>query len=85
VRKISQVFKDFKGRKGSQVERRGGRRPESGVKGVALQKSLAIYIYSGITGLYPRPPWNRRLELGPTRNQTRTESEFKPKTRPEQS
>ena len=38
--KISQVFKDFKGRKGSQVERRGGGRPGEGeAKGVALQTS----------------------------------------------
>ena len=34
--KISQIFKDFKGRKGSQAERRTGRRWERGVKGVDL-------------------------------------------------
>ena len=31
--KIYQVFKDFKGRKGSQVERREGRRQERGKNG----------------------------------------------------
>ena len=82
--KISQVFKDFKGEKRDQVERRGGRRLERGVKKVALQTSLAICRYPGITGLYPGPPRKGGLELGPTRNrpdQNRTESksEIRPK------
>ena len=74
--KISQVFKHFKGRKGSQVERRRGRRRERGAKEVALQTSPATYRYPGIMGLYPGPPEKGGLELGPTRNQTRTEPEF---------
>ena len=74
--KISQVFKHFKGRKGSQVERRRGRRQEKGAKGVALQMSPATYRYPGIMGLYPGPPEKGGLELGPTRNQTRPEPEF---------
>ena len=74
--KISQVFKDFKGRKGSQVERRGRRR-ERGAKGVALQTSPATCRYPDVTGLYPGPPEKGGLELGPTRNQTSTEPEFK--------
>ena len=37
-----------------------------------LQTSPATYGYPGITGLYPGPPEKRGLELGPTRNQTRT-------------
>ena len=73
--KISQVFEHFKERKGSQVERRRGRRREGGVKGVALQMS-ATYRYPGVMGLYPGPPEKGGLELGPTRNQTRTEPEF---------
>ena len=63
--KISQIFKDFKGRKGSQAERRTGRRWERGVKGVDLQTSPATCRYPGITGLYPGPPekrdWNSAL------------------------
>ena len=74
--KISQVFKDFKGRKGSQVERRGWRTQERGAKGVALQMSPATCRYPGVMGLYPGPPEKGGLELGPTRNQTRTEPEF---------
>ena len=42
------------------------------MKGVALQMSPATYRYSGVMGLYPGPPEKGRLELGPTRNQTRT-------------
>ena len=49
--KISQVFKHFKERKGSQVERTRGRRWERGVKGVALQTSPATCRYPGIMGL----------------------------------
>ena len=66
--KISQVFKDFKGEKRDQVERRGVRRWERGAKKVALQTSLAICRYPGITGLYPGPPKKGGLGLGPTRN-----------------
>ena len=69
-------IKDFKGRKGSQVERRRGRRRERGVKGVALQTSPATYRHPGVMGLFPGPPEKGRLKLGPTRNQTRPESEF---------
>ena len=75
--KISQVFKHFKDRKGSQVERRKGRRWERGANGVALQMSPATCRYPGIMGLYPGPPEKGGLELGPTRNLTRIEPEFK--------
>ena len=75
-RKISQVFKDFKGRERSQVERRRGRRREREAKGVALQMSPATCRYPGFMGLYPGPPEKGELELGPTRNQTRPEPEF---------
>ena len=74
--KISQVFEHFKERKGSQVERRRGRRRERGAKGVALQMSPATCRYPGVMGFYPGPPEKGGLELGPTRNQTRTEPEF---------
>ena len=74
--KIPQVFKDFKGTKGSQVERRRGRRWERGTNRVALQTSPATCRYPGIMGLYPGPPEKGGLELGPTRNQTRPEPEF---------
>ena len=72
--KISQIFKDFKGRKGSQAERRKGRRRERGTKGVALQMSPATCRYPGITGLYPGPPekgdWDSALpEIRPDQNQ----------------
>ena len=73
--KISQVFKDFKGRKGSQVERRG-RRWERRAKRVALHMSPATCRYPGIMAFYPGPPEKGGLELGPTGNQTRTEPEF---------
>ena len=73
--KISQVFKDFKGRKGSQVERRGGERPGRGAgggsKGVALQTSPATCRTQVLTGPYAGPPEKGGLELGPTRNQSR--------------
>ena len=75
--KISQVFKDFKGRKGSQVERRRGRRRERRAKSVALHTSPATCRYPDITGFYPGPQEMRGLELDPTRNQTSTEPEFK--------
>ena len=51
--KISQVFKHFKGRNGSQIERRRGRRRERGAKGVALQTFLATCRYPGIMKFYP--------------------------------
>ena len=66
----------FQGRKGSQVERRRGRRQERGAKGVAFQMSPATYRYPGVMGLFPGPPEKRGLELGPTGNQTRPEPEF---------
>ena len=75
-RKISQVFKNFEGRKGSQVERRRGRRREWGAKGVALQTSPATCRYPGVMRFYPGPPEKGGLELSPTRNQTRPEPEF---------
>ena len=74
--KISQVFKHFKERKGSQVERTRGRRRERGARRLALQMSPATWRHPGITGLYPGPPEKGGLELGPTRNLTRTEPEF---------
>ena len=74
--KISQFFKYFKGEKRDQVERRGVKRWERGAKKVALQTSLAICRYPGITGLYPGPPEKGELELGPTRNQSRPEPDF---------
>ena len=46
-------------------------------KGVALQTSPATCRYPDVTGLYPGPPEKGGLELGPTRNQTRPEPEFK--------
>ena len=49
---------------------------ERGGKGVALQTSPATCRYLGVMGLYPGPPEEGRLGLGPTRNQTRTEPEF---------
>ena len=73
--KISQVFKDFKGRKGRQVERRGDEVGE-GAKWVTFLISLATCRYPGIKGLYPEPPEKGRLEFSPARNQTRPEPEF---------
>jgi len=74
--KISQIFKDFKEKKGNQVERRRGRRQERGAKGVALHTSPVTCRYPGIMRLYLGPPEKGGLELSPTRNQTRTEREF---------
>ena len=54
--KISQVFKDFKGRKGSQVDRRSGRRQDRGAKGVASQMSPA----PADTRHYGTLPWASR-------------------------
>ena len=45
-----------------------------GAKGVALQTSPATCRYPGVMGLYTGPPEKGGLELGPTRNQTRTQS-----------
>ena len=53
-----------------------GRRRESRAKGVALQTSPATCSYPGVMRLFPGPPENGGLGLGPTRNQTRTEPEF---------
>ena len=44
---------------------RGGKR--GGLTDVSCHRR-----YPGITGLYPEPPKKGELELGPTRNQTRT-------------
>ena len=61
-----------KGGKEARLKEAGG----GGGKGVALQTSLATYRYPGVMGLFPGPPEKGGLELGPTRNQTRPESEF---------
>ena len=53
-----------------------GRRQERGAKGVAWQTTSATCRYPGIMGLYPGPPEKGRLELDPTRNQTKPEPEF---------
>ena len=83
--KISPTFKDFKGRKGSQVERRGGRRWEKGAKGMALQTSFASCKYPDITGLYPETPVKGGLVLGPIRNQTRSEQNQNSNQKPDQN
>ena len=44
---------------------------------MALQTSPATFRYPDVMGLYSGPPENGRLELGPTKNQTRPEPEFK--------
>ena len=69
-------IKDFKGGKEARLkeERGGGRR--GAAKGVALQMFPATYRCPGIIGLFPGPPEKEGLELGPTRNQTRSEPEF---------
>ena len=56
LRKPSDVFKDFKRRKGSQVEKRRRRRRERGAKGEDLQTSPATYRHPGVTGLSPGLP-----------------------------
>ena len=68
--KISPVFKDFKGRKGSQVE---GRRKEvgEGAKWVAFLISLADT--QALRDFTLSLQEKGKLEFGPTRNQTRTE------------
>ena len=63
--KISQVFEHFKERKGSQVERRRGRRRERGTKGVALQMSPATCRYPGVMRLYPGASREGRTETRP--------------------
>ena len=71
--KTSRVFKDFKARKGSQVERRRGRRWERGAKGM-LQASPASCrtqaLWNFTLGLQRREDWNSVLR------ETRTEPEF---------
>ena len=70
--KISQVFKDFKGRKGNQVEIRGGRRWERRQKGWPYRRLL--------------PPADtqalRDLTLGLQRREDRNSA--LPETRPDQ-
>ena len=66
----------------SREERKPGRKKKGekagdGAKGVALQMSPATYRYPVVMGLFPGPPEKGGLELGPTRNQTRPEPEFK--------
>ena len=70
--KISQVFKDFKGRKGSPTERRRGRRQGRGAKEVALQMSPATCRYPGIMGLHPRLPGRIRTQPYQKSHQNRT-------------
>ena len=83
--KISPTFKDFKGRKGSQVERRGRWRQERRVKGMALQASPATCRQPGVMELYTEPPEKGGLELGPTRNQTRLEQNQNSNQKPDQN
>ena len=76
--KISQVFRDFKGRKGSQVERRGRRRQEKGCEKCGLTdischlqihrhyRTLPLATREGRTGTQP----HQKPE------QTKTEPEF---------
>ena len=70
-------IKDFKGGKEARLKEEGGGGGRGRPKGVALQMSPATYRYPGIMGLFPGPPEKEGLELGPTRNQTRPEPEFK--------
>ena len=65
-----------KGGKEARLKEEGGGGGRGGAKGVALQTSPATCRYPGVMGLYPGPPEKGRLELGPTRNQTKPESEF---------
>ena len=71
-----EALKDFKGGKEARLKEEEGGRGRGGAKGVALQTSPATYRCPGVMGLFPGPPEKRRLELGPTRNQTRPEPEF---------
>ena len=68
--KISQVFKDFKGRKGSQVERRGGRRWERRAKGRLLPPADTQALRDFTLGFQRGGDWSLAL------TQTRPESEF---------
>ena len=65
-----------KGGKEARLKEEGGRGGRGGSKGVALQTSSDTCRYPGIMGLHLGPPEKGGLELGPTRNQTRPESEF---------
>ena len=73
--KISQVFKHFKERKGSQVERRRGRRRERGAKRLAYRRFLlpedTQALWDFPLGLQRREDWNSALP-----ETTRTEPEF---------
>ena len=67
----------IKGGKEARLKEEGGGGGRGGAEGVALQTSPATCRYPGVMGLYPGPPEKGGLELGPTRNQTRPEPEFK--------
>ena len=72
--KISQVFKDCKGRKGSQVERREGRRWERGKNGwpyrCFLPPADTQALWDFTLGLQRREDWNSALpEIRPEQNQ----------------
>ena len=67
----------IKGGKEARLKEEGGGGGRGEAKGVALQMSPATYRYPGVMRLFPGPPEKGRLELGPTRNQTRPEPEFK--------
>ena len=64
-----------KGGKEARLKEEGGEAGE-GAKGVALQTSPATNRHPGVMGRFPRLPEKGGLEFGPTRNQTRPESEF---------
>ena len=68
------VLKVSKG--GKEARLKEGEKAGEGEKGVVLRTSLAACRYPRVMGLYPGPPEKGRLELGPTRNQTRPEPEF---------
>ena len=73
--KISQIVKDFKGRKGNQVERRRGRRRrwERGAKGMLQAPPASCRtqaLWNSTPGLQRREDWNSVL------TETRTEPEF---------
>ena len=72
--KISQIFKDFKERKGSQVERRWGRRRERGEKRGPYRHLLPPVdtqaLWDFTLGLQRREDWNSALpEIRPEQNQ----------------
>ena len=86
--KISQVFKDFKGRNGGQVESRGGGRRGGGV--VKRGGLIDVSCHLQIPRRYQTLPWSSgegRIGTQPYQkpDQTRMEPEFKPETRPEQN